>query len=700
MKKLTLLLLCFLAGPTFAQDYTKELDSIVSLQEVQNDDPALFVGVVKQGQVIYQKVQGLSSLQHQVPATADSRCNIASTAKQFTALMILDLAQKGTLDLEDDIRKYFPNLYPGITDSIRIRHLLNHTSGIRDYCDLMGLQGNPWWRREGLDNEDVLDFISQQNTLAFSPGSRYKYSNTGYNILAEIIALLSEQKFSDYATTFFQELGMAQTSFPKSYMQVIPNLTLPYSDWGDGVFQEYPRLTSTAGEGFLYTSLKDQLHYEIALQQAEAQGNELLMASQKAIPNAEKESYGYGLRLTDRGNYPAVHHDGATGSYSSQALRFPEEQLSIFIMSSNSRVSTDALLQGLVDLLLEKRNLPVKYDEGLAMVPKEPLKNRLLAQYRSPSGALIRIDEVEGEVYWNSGTGSGIALKAEGENLYHPYYDESLKIGFYEDKLLLFESNGELTEYQKLDIPQASQADYKSFVGHYYNEEVEVEFELSIENDKLMLKRGDWENKKELMVFNRNEFRYRNYIFQVDRDAFDRVVGLYLNFGRALNNRFRKTDQLQFQPTIATAQGSVSVTTIPAADGSASDIGLTENYPNGNEIWYRQFGGSSYDKASSIIATEDGYLIIGSTSSYGEGNYDILLIKTNKKGKKQWQKTYGKFMNDYGYTAEIIEEGFLIKGSTQDCVDNDVFDCRTNLWTLVIDHQGKLIREEIGEELP
>lgn len=700
MKKLSFILLSLFLSPVCSQDYTAQLDSIVALQEVISNDPALYVGVVKQGKVLYQKVEGLANLQHQVPATALSRSNIASTAKQFTALMVLDLAQKGKLGLEDDIRIYFPELYPNVNDTIRIRHLINHSSGIRDYCDLMGLQGNPWWRREGLDNQDVIEFISKQNTLAFQPGSRYKYSNTGYNILAQIIASVTDQKFTDYANSFFQEMGMPNTSFPKSYMQVIPKLTLPYSDWGDGIWQEYPRLTSTAGEGFLYTSLVDQLHYEIALQESAANKNELLMASQKAIPKAEIKDYGFGLRLTNRANYPAVHHDGATGSYSSQVLRFPGEKLSIFIMTSNSRVSTDALLQGLVDLLLEERSLPIKYDEGLAIVPKEPLKNSLLAQYRSPSGALIRIDEVEGEVYWNSGTGSGIALKAEGENLYHPYYDESLKIGFYEDKLLLFESNGELTEYQKLDIPQANLADYKSFVGHYYNDEVEVNFELSLEDDKLMLKRGDWENKKELKVFNRDEFRYRNYIFRVDRDAFDRVVGLYLNFGRALNNRFRKTDQLQFQPTIATAQGSVSVTTIPSADGSASDIGLTENYPNGNEIWYRQFGGSSYDKASSIIATEDGYLIIGSTSSYGEGNYDILLIKTNKKGKKQWQKTYGKFMNDYGYTAEIIEEGFLIKGSTQDCVDNDVFDCRTNLWTLVIDRQGKLIREEIGEELP
>jgi hypothetical protein len=172
-----------------------------------------------------------------------------------------------------------------------------------------------------------------------------------------------------------------------------------------------------------------------------------------------------------------------------------------------------------------------------------------------------------------------------------------------------------------------------------------------------------------------------------------------VSLGRALNNRFAKKTNLQFQPKIETAGGTINVTTIGNIDGSASDILLTKNYENGNEIWSQQFGGSSYDKASSIIETEEGYLIVGSTSSYGKGNYDMFVIKTDKKGKKVWQNTFGDSMNEYGYTAEITPSGYLIKGTTQHCTDGDVFDCNTNIWMVSIDEDGNELSSKVLEEL-
>lgn len=128
---------------------------------------------------------------------------------------------------------------------------------------------------------------------------------------------------------------------------------------------------------------------------------------------------------------------------------------------------------------------------------------------------------------------------------------------------------------------------------------------------------------------------------------------------------------------------------------------MTKNLPNGNEIWSRRFGGNSYDKASSIIETNDGYLIIGSTSSYGVGNYDMFVIKTDKKGNKLWQNTYGEFDNDYGYTAEIVADGYIIKGSTQRCNSKDVLNrkCSVNVWFVTIDKNGREISNKILEEL-
>ena len=153
---------------------------------------------------------------------------------------------------------------------------------------------------------------------------------------------------------------------------------------------------------------------------------------------------------------------------------------------------------------------------------------------------------------------------------------------------------------------------------------------------------------------------------------------------------------------ITTADGGmISVATTKSSLGKGTgDILLTKTNSAGNEEWYRTFGSNSYDKASSIIATDDGYLIVGSTSSFGNGNYDIFVIKTDKTGQKQWQNTYGDFYNEYGYTAEIINNGYVIKGTKQKCTSNTDInrECTSNVWFVTIDKKGEKMAEKILEE--
>ena len=140
------------------------------------------VGIVKGGNIIYEKYRGLAYLPYQIKMDEKTKSNIAYVAKQYTALMILDLALKDQLSLEDDIRTYLPTLYKKVEEKIKIRHVLNHTTGIRDYVELMSLQNRIWWKQVGLKNDDIIDLLEKQEDLAFKPGSQYTYSNSGYNI--------------------------------------------------------------------------------------------------------------------------------------------------------------------------------------------------------------------------------------------------------------------------------------------------------------------------------------------------------------------------------------------------------------------------------------------------------------------------------------------------------------------------------------
>ena len=330
--------------------HLEAIDSIIH-KSVKINHPGLGVGIVRNGEVIYEKYRGLSNLQHQIPFSNKTRSNIASTAKQFTAMMVLDLALKEKLNLDDNIRNYFPNLYKTVADKIRIRHLINHSSGIHEYVDLLSQEGKVWWKHVGLDNNDIMKLLEKQNNLEFRPGTKYNYSNSNYIVLAKIIEKVTGEKFTNYSKKFFNELNMLETSFVERYMGIIPNKASPYSDWGKGEWWETPTVTKTSGEGFLYTTLRDQLTFEKEIQNS---NNVLFVKSQKPIPESKIETYGFGLKLEDRIGREAIHHDGVTLGYHSQTIRFPNEKLTIFILSNNGNIRSDLMANEIANILLNE----------------------------------------------------------------------------------------------------------------------------------------------------------------------------------------------------------------------------------------------------------------------------------------------------------------------------------------------------------
>ncbi len=701
----TLFLLCtFNLFSQSTQEFDSEAITKILYQYTDDDSPGLAVGVVKDGKIVYENYVGYANLEHQIKVEKNTRSNIASTAKQFTALMILQLSQEKKLNLEDDIRKYLPSLYPEVKEEIKIRHLINHTSGIRDYTFILEMMNKPFWKQIGMDNDDIIELLERQEELAFKPGLKYSYSNSGYTILAEIIEKVSGEKFNDYSDQFFQALGMKETSFVKRYMGVIPNRADSYSDWGDGNWLATPSLTKFNGDGSLYTTLKDQLIYEQAVQNANLNNNILLVESQRPIPKSEIKDYGFGLELDGRLDRVAQYHSGSTFGYHSHTNRFPKEKLSVFVLSNNGKIWSGDIADDISSALLPAIEKKGEYDGLMTKSSSKMEQAQMLGQYLSPDGFLIRIVEEEGKLLWRSANNSPYELITESENMFSVEYNAEIKIRCYEDELVRFYRSGKTLTYKRHADLAASLADLESFVGEYYSSELDMSFELKLkENNQLKLLFSNRERERTVEALNRNELLASNFIMKVQRDEFGRATDVLVTLNyRARNNRFRKKTNLKFQPKIETENGSIQVTTIGGGNNDASDILLTKNYENGNEIWFKQFGGESYDKANSILATNDGYLIIGSTSSYGNGNYDMFIIKTDKEGTKQWQNTYGGFYNEYGYTAEETENGYLIKGTKQNCTSNsDILnrECTTNVWFVSIDKNGKEISNKILEEL-
>ena len=689
MKSFLLFVALFVSSIFVAQEKKfAKIDSIVRSQ-VQPNHPGIAIGIVKEGAIIYEKYVGLANLQHQVKFNEKTRSNIASTAKQFTALIILDLSLNKKLNLTDDIRDYLPKIYPKVKEKITITNVLTHSSGIRDYVELLDLEGAVWWQRFGYDNADVLELIEKQNDLGFTPGSRYSYSNTNYVLLTKVIEKITKQTFNDYSKLFFENLGMNETSFVERYMKVIPNRANPYSDWGRGEWWEVPTVTKTNGEGFLFTTLKDQLTYEIAIQNSEKNNNILLQTSQKPIINSSIKTYGFGLELSDKLNRKAVHHSGGTYGFHSQTYRFPEEKITIFAMSNNGNISTNLIAQSILKIILPKVDLKVQYD---SKIDEQVTDFKVLGKYTYPNeNSIVTILKEDGKYFWKEKNFT-VEMKLDDKNIFSFVNNPKLKVAFYADKMTEFYPTGKTKVYNRIDDKQVSKEYLQSLIGTYKNDELNIDFELKFNNQKeLKFKLSSNKKDDEVTVYNQSFLLANNYFLKVNRDQFDRVTAIYMSYGRALHINFVKKTNLQFQPKIELENNaSISVSNIRGKNGR-TQILLTKNNEKGNEIWFKKFGGNAYDKANSIYKTDNGFLIVGSTSSYGNGNYDILVLEVDEKGKKLWQNTYGGFYNEYGFSAEKKPSGYLIKGTKQSCPNNTDINrkCTTNVWLVHIDENGK-----------
>jgi hypothetical protein len=491
---------------------------------------------------------GLANLQHLIPVTDQTRFNLASVAKQFTALCVLKLVLDNKISLEADLRQYLPQMYPQIKTAIPLKTLLNHSSGVRDFYDLLSISGKPWWRQEGLDNEDALALLMKQKDLNFSPDTEHLYSNSNYTLLAEIVTKVSGMPFPKFAKQLFADLGMPNTQFCTNYMQVIPFQALPYNDWGDGSWQQYPMITNLYADGFLYTTLKDQLVFEQAIQKAAAQTNSLLSISQKPIPNTRIQDYGYGLEISPINGYPAVHHSGSTGSYNAQTLRFPGEKLSIIVLSNNGNLWSGGIAREVATQILGRKKEELAFATRPAQVQAASTPSDLVGQYRSPGNNVIRIQLKEGNLYWQMDNNNPRKLIQEKGNLYHWDIDEDWKVAFNHTP----DSTSTVGLYTKSEQPEVlkklppfvpSDAYLQACVGKYFSAELDLAFTIKLSPEKgLIFKRDGVKNKTKIEVVQKGELLASDYKMRLETSANGQVIAVLMTYNRVKNLRFEKVE--------------------------------------------------------------------------------------------------------------------------------------------------------------
>lgn len=472
-------------NPALSSRQSARLDSIAT-QDVPPGAPGVATGVVRDGQVIYERVAGYADLSDSIRITPRTRFNIASNGKQFTALAVLMLAEEGKVHLSDDIRMYLPTLYPDLESPISIEHLLNHSSGIRDVYDLWSLQGLTWWEHS-FANADALALLERQRTLNFTPGTRRLYSNSNYILLAEIIAKASGESFVQYTTRLFQRLNMPHTAFVADYRNIAGPIARPYFNFD--TWTSYDWIWNVCGDGNLFTTLEDQLTWEKVLQRGATSDlpPSIIRKSQELTGNASIQDYGYGLEFGTYHGLPYRYHTGATGAWKAVVLRFPGEMLAIVTMINTGKADPATQTWQMADVLLNRApgavNFPTQPAAPGPFVPVE----EALGIYLNESAFSFRFVEQEGDLYLKRWGRNDIRLVRESDNVFHQWNDPAFKQEFRRND----RGEMEVTAYYTTHTPYTltrenvdwSGFDFRALAGRFVNEETGVALSIRYVED-------------------------------------------------------------------------------------------------------------------------------------------------------------------------------------------------------------------------
>src|SRR6266478_260913 len=349
-----------------AAENTAEEKKAVAVDEIFVDltkagSPGCALGVYRDGKMVYSKGYGLANLEQNVPITPQSVFDIGSTSKQFTAASILLLQKQSKLSINDDVRKYIPEL-PDYRQKVTILHLLNHTSGLRDYLTLMDLAGIHI--DSVTTDEDALQIVSRQQALNFAPGSDWLYSNTGFFLLSVIVKRVSGKTLREFAReNIFTPLAMTHTQFRDDHTSLITNRALAYDakEKSAGYRLNVSYFEQT-GDGAVHTSVEDLLKWDENFYSGQIGGKDFLteIQEQGKLNNGKVLDYAKGLRLQDYRGLQTVSHGGARGGYRAELLRFPEQHFSVACLCNVGDAGPIRRAQQVADIYL-----------GSLMKPKE-----------------------------------------------------------------------------------------------------------------------------------------------------------------------------------------------------------------------------------------------------------------------------------------------------------------------------------------
>jgi CubicO group peptidase (beta-lactamase class C family) len=515
------------------------------------DIPGCVVGVYKDDAIEYARGYGSANLEHRIALTPQSVLDIASVSKQFTAAVVTLLAQEGRLSLDDDIRKYIPEL-PDYGHTITLRHLFHHTSGLRDYVRLLVLSGH---REDDVTtDEDALTVIVRQKALNFPPGTEFLYGSTGYFLMSLVVQRVTGAPLHVVARErLFAPLGMRQTHFLTSYNAVVPARATGYSPLNDSGFRaDMPRWLQI-GDGGVWTSIEELFRWEKNFYDARIGGRAMIDTLEQPGRQTSRQStnYGLGLSITSYRGHRAVGHSGHWGGYVSQLTRYPDQRLSVAVLCNRSDADPDVYAIQVADIFL-----PVPSAAATAGASTPPLLSALPEVSLPPNALPLLVGTFRGNAPdMTAVVDQGkLHLSVEGQRY------ELRHIGSYRFEVMgtpieasirfdlagveparSFQWQGVKGEFTMVRVDQphktsVSVVALQEFVGRYFSEELQSTIEISA-SDSGMIVRGPGIRSPVFVMAAPDEFR-SDISIRFTRRPDGSISGFALSTERSRNMRF------------------------------------------------------------------------------------------------------------------------------------------------------------------
>lgn len=509
------------------------------------DSPGCALAVVRDGGVIYSRGYGRANLEYDVPITPATIFHVASVSKQFTAMAAILLAGDGKLSLDDDVRKYLPEV-PDFGKKITLRHLIYHTSGLRDQWNLLILAG---WRMEDVITErDILDLVQRQKELNFEPGAEHSYCNTGYTLLALVVQRVTGQSLREFAEArIFQPLGMKNTHFHDDHRRVVKNRAYSYAPKRGGGYEHSVLSYANVGATSLFTTAEDLALWDRNFEDARVGGSAALaeMLRKGTLNDGTALNYAGALVIGEYKGLRTVEHGGADAGYRSIFSRFPDQRFSVILLSNLATFSPDGMASRVADLYLADQLKP-----GAARPPSPPAATvdpRLLevcaGQYQIFPGMVLTLEKDKERLMVQANGGRKLALAPQSET----------EFGVRgADARLTVERNGSGT-VRRITLHQGGRASparrvrqaasrpdmLEAYAGDYYSDELGVIYTVALRDGKLYLRHRKGEELLRPAFVDAFSCDLGNITFT--RDRRNRADGFLVDTGRVRHLRFART---------------------------------------------------------------------------------------------------------------------------------------------------------------